>query len=550
MPSILFDRGLGRTAANHVALSPLSFLPKAAQAFPDRPAIAYGDRITRWADMYRRCRQLAAALAGLGIGRGDTVAVMSPNTPPMCELHFAVPMLGAVLLTMNIRLDAAAIAFQLGHGEASVVFIDREFSAVMAAALAMLPETHRPVVIDIDDPAARGGQSIGAIEYEAFLGAGDPDFAWSLPHDEWDAIALNYTSGTTGDPKGVVTSHRGAALNAINNVFTATVQPHAAYLWTVPMFHCNGWCFGWTMALVAGVNVCLRRVEAAAIFDAIRQHGVTQMSGAPIVYAMLIDAARAFRVGMTQRITGTTGGSAPPSSTFSGAAAIGIDLVHIYGLTETYGPSSFCPVREEWAALAPAEFAAKVARQGLASRLQQDMRVLDPATMAEVPHDGETIGEIMYRGNIVMKGYLKNEAATQASFAGGWLHTGDLAVVEPDGFVRITDRSKDVIISGGENISSIEVEDVLHRHPAVQAAAVIGVTDPKWGETPWAFIERRPEMPVTAEELAAFSRAHLAGYKIPKRFVFAAIPRTATGKTQKYVLREQARRIKEESTSF
>ena len=540
MPSTIFDHGLGRNAANHVALSPLSFLPKAAQAYPDRPAIAYDGQITSWSAMHRRCRQLASALAGLGIGRGDTVAVLAPNTPPMCELHFAVPMLGAVLLTMNIRLDAAAIAFQLGHGEAAVIFIDREFSPTMAAALALSPHARRPVVIDIDDPHARGGGPIGTIEYEAFLAAGDPDFAWSLPEDEWDAIALNYTSGTTGDPKGVVTSHRGAALNAINNVFTATVQPHAAYLWTVPMFHCNGWCFGWTMALVAGVNVCLRRVETAAIFEAIIRHGVTQMSGAPIVYAMLIDAPPAFRAGMAQRITGTTGGSAPPSTLFSGAAAIGIDLVHIYGLTETYGPSSFCPMRAEWAALPAADLAGKVARQGLASRLQHEMCVLDPGTLSEVAHDGETIGEIMYRGNIVMKGYLKNEPATRASFAGGWLHTGDLAVVEPDGYVRITDRSKDVIISGGENISSIEVEDVLHRHPAVQAAAVIGVADPKWGETPWAFIEIRPELIVTAEELAAFSRAHLAGYKIPKRFIFAAIPRTATGKTQKYILREQA----------
>jgi fatty-acyl-CoA synthase len=543
MPSTIFDHGLDRTPANHVCLSPLSFLPKAAQANPDRAAIAYGARITTWSQMYRRCRQLASAMATLGVGRGDTVAIMAPNTPPMCELHFAVPMLGAVLLTMNIRLDPAAIAFQLGHGEACLVFVDREFSAVMAAALATLPPSHHPVIIGMDDPAARFGALIGSVEYEAFLASGDPDFAWSLPSDEWDAIALNYTSGTTGDPKGVVTSHRGAALNAINNVFTANVQPHAAYLWTVPMFHCNGWCFGWTMALVAGVNVCLRRVEAAAIFQAIICHGVTQMSAAPIVYAMLIDAPAALRAGFAHRITGTTGGSAPPSSTFSGAAAIGIDLVHIYGLTETYGPSSFCPVQPDWTSLPPAEFAARVARQGLASRLQDEMRVMDPDTMRDVPHDGETIGEIMYRGNIVMKGYLKNPAATRASFAGGWLHTGDLAVVEADGYVRITDRSKDVIISGGENISSIEVEDVLHRHPAVQAAAVVGVADAKWGETPWAFIELRPDQAVTAEELTAFSRAHLAGYKIPKRFVFAPIPRTATGKTQKFVLRGQAQRI-------
>jgi fatty-acyl-CoA synthase len=341
MPSPLFDHGLDRTEANHAALSPLTFLPKAAQTYPHRPAIAYGSQITTWSAMYRRCRQIASVMAGMGIGRGDTVAIMSPNTPPMCELHFAVPMLGAVLLTMNIRLDPAAIAFQLQHGEAALVFVDREFSAVMAAALAMLPDGRRPAVIDIDDPAARAGHLIGSVEYEAFLAGGDPDFAWSLPHDEWDAIALNYTSGTTGDPKGVVSSHRGAALNAINNIFTARMQPHAAYLWTVPLFHCNGWCFGWTMAAVAGVNVCLRRVEAAAIFEAIRQHGVTQMSAAPIVYGMLIDAAPKLGAGFAHRVTGTTGGSPPPSSTFSGAAAIGIDLVHIYGLTETYGPASF-----------------------------------------------------------------------------------------------------------------------------------------------------------------------------------------------------------------
>ena len=540
MTSDRFDTGFPRTEANYATLSPVSFLPKAARAFPERPAITYDGAEIRWGELYRRCRQLASALSALGIGRGDVVAIIAPNTPPMCELHFAVPMLGAVLLTLNIRLDAQAIAFQLTHGEASAIFVDREFSTVVQTAIALFDQNQQPFVVGIEDPAARSGTLIGTIEYETFLATGNVDFTWSPPQDEWDAISLNYTSGTTGNPKGVVGSHRGAYLNAINNIVTAGVQPHAAYLWTVPMFHCNGWCFCWTMAAVAGVNVCLRRVEPPAIFDAIRRHNVTQMSGAPIVYAMLIDAPPTLRENITHRITGTTGGSPPPSTTFSGAAAIGIDLVHIYGLTETYGPAAVCPTQEDWAALPPQAQAAKVARQGMATLMQQDMRVLDSITLQEVAHDGAAVGEIMFRGNIVMKGYLKNIAATQASFAGGWFHTGDLAVVEPDGYVRITDRSKDVIISGGENISSIEIEDVLHHHPAVQAAAVIGIKDLKWGEVPCAFIEVRDGMALDELTITAFCRLQLAGYKIPKRVVFAAIPRTSTGKVQKYVLRKMS----------
>jgi fatty-acyl-CoA synthase len=539
MPSAFDGADLAPTPANHVALSPTVFLPKAARIHPALPAIVYGERRTDWAETYARCRRLAAALAGLGVGRGDTVSVLSPNTPPMCELHYAVPMLGAVLHTLNTRLDADAIAFQLAHGQSAVLFTDREYSAVIARALAALPADRRPVVIDIDDPAASSGERLGVAEYEAFLAGGAADFAWSAPGDEWDALSLNYTSGTTGDPKGVVGTHRGAYLNAINNVFTADVRPHAAYLWTVPMFHCNGWCFPWTLAAVAGVNVCLRRVEAGAMYDAIRRHKVTQMSGAPIVYGMLITAPDALRAGIAQRVTGTIGGAAPPSATMMRAEAVGIDLVHIYGLTETYGPAAVCARQGSWAALPAETRAGLAARQGFATLMQEEMRVADPTTLEEVPHDGATVGEIMFRGNVVMKGYLKNPKATQASFDGGWFHSGDLAVVEPDGYVRVRDRSKDVIISGGENISSIEVEDVLSRHPAVGAAAVVAAPHPKWGETPCAFIEVRDGMAVSEADLRAFARQHLAGYKLPGRIVFGAIPRTATGKAQKYLLRTQ-----------
>ena len=541
MPPNPYDTGLERTEANYVPLSPLSFLPKAALLYPNRTAIVQGDRAQDWGKTYARCRRFASALAQRGIERGDTVAIMAPNTLPMVEAHFGIPMTGAVINTLNTRLDPAALAFQLRHGATKLLLTDREYSPVIAHALNLMPADKRPLIVDIDDPGARGGEFVGAIEYEAFLAEGDEEFEWSLPPDEWDAISLNFTSGTTGNPKGVVAHHRGAYLNALNNVFTSDMRRHAVYLWVVPMFHCNGWCFPWTVAALAGTNVCLRRVEPAAIFDAIRTHRVTDMSGAPIVYTSLIDAADSLREGITHRVTGTTGGSPPPSRTFSRAGEIGIDLVHIYGLTETYGPAAACPMHEDWASLPPAARATKIARQGFASLAQEDMRVLDPATMREVPHDGETVGEIMFRGNIVMKGYLKNPQATAEAFAGGWFHTGDLAVVEADGYVRIRDRSKDVIISGGENISSVEVEEVLCRHKSVSAAAVVGRPDAKWGEAPAGFVELREGAAATEAELLTFCRAHLAGYKLPKTIVFGPLPRTSTGKVQKYVLRETAK---------
>jgi len=541
MPANPYDAGLERTVANYVPLSPLSFLPKAALLYPERTAIVQGERAQNWADTYKRCRRLASALARCGIDRGDTVAIMAPNTLPMVEAHFGIPMTGAVINTLNTRLDPEALAFQLQHGGTKVLLTDREFSPTIDRALLLMPPKARPYIVDIDDPAARGGESIGDNEYETFLADGDEDLAWSLPPDEWNAISLNYTSGTTGNPKGVVAHHRGAYLNALNNVFTARMTPHAVYLWVVPMFHCNGWCYPWTVAAVAGTNVCLRRVEPAAIFGAIRAHRVTQMSGAPIVYTSLIDAPDALREGISHRVTGTTGGSPPPSRTFSRAAEIGIDLVHIYGLTETYGPAAVCPVHDDWAALPAEARAAKIARQGFATLAQEDMRVLDPVTMHEVPHDGVAVGEIMFRGNIVMKGYLKNPKATEEAFAGGWFHTGDLAVVEPDGYARIRDRSKDVIISGGENISSVEVEEVLCRHPAVSAAAVVGRPDAKWGEAPAGFVELREGGVATEGDLLIFCRAHLADYKLPKTIVFGPLPRTSTGKVQKYVLRETAK---------
>jgi fatty-acyl-CoA synthase len=532
---------LPRVAANFVPLSPLSFLPKAATIFPGRTAIIQGERQQSWAQTYTRCRRLASALSQRGILPGDTVAIMAPNTLPMVEAHFGIPMTGAIINTLNTRLDPDAIAFQLGHGGAKILLTDREFSPTISRALALLPAGTAPLVVNIDDPTGRGGDLLSQIEYETFLETGDPAFTWSLPTDEWDAISLNYTSGTTGNPKGVVAHHRGAYLNALNNAFTGRMQQHPVYLWVVPMFHCNGWCHPWTVAALAGTNVCIRRVDPAHIFAAIRDHRVTHMSGAPIIYTALIDAPDALRAGITHRVTATTGGSPPPSRTFSRASEIGIDLVHIYGLTETYGPAAVCPLQDDWATLPPEDRAGRVARQGFATVAQEDMRVLNPETMAEVPHDGRTSGEIMFRGNIVMKGYLKNPKATTEAFAGGWFHTGDLAVVEQDGYVRIRDRSKDVIISGGENISSVEVEEILCRHPAVAAAAVVGRPDEKWGEAPAAYVELRDGASATEADLLAHCRAHMAGFKLPKSISFGPLPRTSTGKVQKYVLRDAAR---------
>jgi len=544
LPSTIYDHGLDRNPANFAALSPLGFLERAASVYPTLTAVLHGTggRTVRrnWSELYARCRRLAAALAQRGLGRGDTVAVLLPNTPPMVEAHFGVPMAGCVLNAINTRLDAESIAFMLGHGEARLLIVDREFAAVARAAVARsglaLP------VIDVDDPLYDGpGECFGQMHYEAFLAGGDEHFAWQPPADEWDAIALNYTSGTTGNPKGVVYHHRGAYLNAVSNILVWAMPHHPVYLWTLPMFHCNGWCFPWTIAAMAGTHVCLRRVEAAPIFDNIREHRVTHYCGAPIVHSLLVNAPPALREGITHRVQAMVAAAAPPAAMIEGMDRMGFDLTHVYGLTEVYGPATVCARQPDWAGLSLGERASRNGRQGVRYPMAEAVKVLDPQTLAEVPHDGQTMGEVMFRGNITMRGYLKNDKATREAFAGGWFHSGDLAVVQPDGYLRIKDRSKDIIISGGENISSIEVEDVLYRHPAVMAAAVVAQPDPRWGEAPCAFVELKDGAQLTAEELVAHCRAHLAGFKTPKRIVFGALPKTSTGKIQKFVLRQQAR---------
>ncbi|SEA54294.1 acyl-CoA synthetase [Variovorax sp. YR216] len=532
--------GLDKNAANFVALSPLSFIERAAHVYPERTALVYGSLRRSWAQTYERCRRLAGALAARGIGPGDTVAVMLPNTPAMFEAHFGVPMSGAVLNTLNTRLDASAIAFMLEHGEAKVVLTDREFSGVMAQALSALGN-RRPLVIEVEDDLAPPGQRLGEIDYESFLDEGDTDYAWQLPADEWDAIALNYTSGTTGNPKGVVTHHRGAYLNAASNAIAWNLPDGSVYLWTLPMFHCNGWCFPWVMALSAGTSVCLRRIDPVQIYALIREHHVTRMCGAPIVYSLMINAPAELREGIGHAIRGLVAGAAPPAAVIEGCEAAGIELTHVYGLTEVYGPSAICAKQPGWESLPVVERARLNSRQGVAYPLQDAVTVLDPQTMQPVPADGETIGEIMFRGNAVMKGYLKNPGATEEAFAGGWFHTGDLGVLHPDGYVKITDRSKDVIISGGENISSIEVEDALHHHPAVLSAAVVALPDAKWGEVPCAFVELKAGGAVTETDLIDFCRPLLARFKLPKRIVFGELPKTSTGKIQKFVLRERVR---------
>jgi fatty-acyl-CoA synthase len=536
-PAHPYSIGLEKNQANFSALSPLSFIEKAAAVYPDRIALIHGERRISWAETYARCRRLASALLKRGVKAGDTVAVMAPNIPATYEASFGVPMMGAVLNTLNIRLDAEAIAFQLAHSEAQVLITDLEFSPTIKRALALLE--HPPLVIDIADALHEGGELLGQIEYEDLLLEGDANFDWQLPNDEWDAITLNYTSGTTGNPKGVVYHHRGAYLNAVSNIVSWGMPQHAVYLWTLPMFHCNGWCFPWTMAANAGTNVCLRRVDADLIFDAIRTYKVTHMCAAPIVYNMLINKPPAAGMEIEQKVSGFIAGSAPPASTIEGMERMGFDITHVYGLTETYGPASVCAKHEDWSALPLAERARLNARQGVASPMQEAMTVRDPNTLQAVPWDGETIGEIMFRGNITMKGYLKNPEATAEAFEGGWFHTGDLAVVDLDGYVRIKDRSKDVIISGGENISSIEVEDVLYRHPAVEVAAVVAKLDPKWGEVPCAFIQLKPDAVATEADILNFCREHLARFKVPKSVVFGVIPKTSTGKLQKFRLREQ-----------
>jgi fatty-acyl-CoA synthase len=536
----LFDRDLSKNSANHAALSPLSFLSWAAEVYPDRPALVYGERVATWQATYARCRRLASALAARGVKTGDTVAVMAPNIPAMFEAHYGVPMVGAVLNALNTRLDADTIAFMLQHGEAKVLIADREYFPVVTRALDGMER--KPLVIDIDDPQMTGGEKFGALEYEALLASGDPNFEWQLPGEEWDAIALSYTSGTTGDPKGVVTHHRGAYLNALGNIVTWAMPRFPVYLWTLPMFHCNGWCFPWTLAAMAGTSICLRRVESATVFDLIRRHKVTHFCGAPVVHNMLVNAPAAQREGISHKVSAMIAGAAPPQAVIEGMERIGIDLTHVYGLTEVYGPASVCAKHPEWDDLPSAERAKNNGRQGVRYLLQEKMSVLDPETLHPVPRDGQTMGEIFFRGNITMKGYLKNPRATEEAFRGGWFHTGDLAVVDPDGYVKIKDRSKDIIISGGENISTIEVEDVLYRHPQVLEAAVVAQPDEKWGETPCAFVTLRAGSETVSEaQIIAYCREHLAHFKCPRKVMFGPLPKTSTGKIQKNVLREQAR---------
>jgi fatty-acyl-CoA synthase len=540
MTTSIYDTGLPRTPANFAPLTPLAFVQRAAEVYPERLAIVHGKLRQSWGQTYARCRQLASSLRKHGIGKNDTVAVMLPNTPPMVEAHFGVPMAGAVLNTLNTRLDPEAVAFMLDHGEAKAIIVDPEFAVVVKKALALRASRAPLLVIDAQDALYGDSDPIGSITYEAFLAQGDDGFEWVWPADEWDAIALNYTSGTTGNPKGVVYHHRGAAINAISNVLEWDMPKHAVYLWTLPMFHCNGWCFPWTVAARAGVNVCLRRVEAKAIFEAIRRHGVTHYCGAPIVHGLLVSAPEALRAGVPHGVKCMVAGAAPPASMIEGMEQMGFELTHVYGLTEVYGPATVCVRQDNWDALDIGERARLNARQGVRYHLQRDARVIDPLTMRPVPMDGETMGEIMFRGNIAMKGYLKNPQATEEAFAGDWFHSGDLAVQYPDGYIKIKDRSKDIIISGGENISSIEVEDVLYRHPAVLAAAVVAKPDPKWGETPCAFIEVRPDTQVSAADIIAHCKQHLAGFKVPRAIVFGELPKTSTGKIQKFELRQRA----------
>ncbi len=529
-----------RNAANFAALTPLTFLEWSAYTYPERLSVVHGDRRFTWAETYARSRRLASALAKHGIGLGDTVAAMLPNIPEMYECHFGVPMTGAVLNALNTRLDAEAIAFMLDHGEAKAVIVDREFSATIAQALARAKQ--KPLVIDVDDPVYDGpGERIGKVDYEALLGQGDAAYSWQPPQDEWQAISLNYTSGTTGNPKGVVYSHRGAYLNAVSNLLTWSMPKHAVYLWTLPMFHCNGWCFPWGMAANTGVNVCLRKVDPVAIFDLIKRHRVTHYCGAPIVHSALINAPAELRAGVDWKVSAFVAGAAPPAAMIEGMEQVGFDLTHVYGLTETYGPATVCAKHSKWDEFDIRARAERNGRQGVRYILEEGVTVMDPQTMQPVPWDGETMGEIMFRGNITMKGYLKNPEATRAAFAGGWFHSGDLAVMQPDGYIKIKDRAKDIIISGGENISSLEVEDVIYRHPAVLACAVVAKPDSKWGETPCAFVELKPGAQVTEAEIVAHCRANLARFKAPRSVIFLTLPKTSTGKIQKFTLRELAK---------
>jgi fatty-acyl-CoA synthase len=534
---------LPRVAANYEPLSPLSFLKRSVRAFPDHVAVIHGDVRYSYRQFYERCRRLAAALASAGVKRGDTVAVLAPNVPAILESHYGVPMIGAVLNCINTRLDAGAVAFILDHGEAKVVLVDSEFAAVAADALRQA--TVKPLVIDILDPAIpdAGGRRLGKIDYESFLAAAEPAADWRGPQDEWEPLALNYTSGTTGNPKGVVFHHRGAYLNAIGNGLAWGMPPHPVYLWTLPVFHCNGWCFTWTIVALAGTQVCLRKVDPAVIFPTMKRERITHFCGAPTVLNMLINAPASLKEGLPKGLSVMTAGAAPPAAVIAAMEEMGIGVAHGYGLTETYGPSAVCAWHGEWDEKPLDERAALKARQGVPYQVLEGLTVMDPRTMAEVPADGTTIGEVMFRGNVVMKGYLKNPRATDECFAGGWFHSGDLAVMHADGYIEIKDRSKDIIISGGENISTIEVESVLFRHPAVLEAAVVARPDDHWGETPCAFVTLKSGATATAEDIIAFCRANMAHFKAPKTVLFTELPKTSTGKIQKFVLREQAKAL-------
>ncbi|MGF7162169.1 fatty-acyl-CoA synthase [Rhodoligotrophos appendicifer] len=537
-----YDIDLGRNSANFQPLTPIGFLDRAARAFPNRIAIIHGSSTATYQEFYARSRRLASALASHGVGKGDTVSVMLPNVPSMLEAHYGIPMLGAVLHSINTRLDAANIAFMLDHAETKVLITDREFSGVMAEALAQA--SVKPLIIDYDDPEfPQTGARLGALDYEAFLAEGDPHYLWSAPDDEWDAISLNYTSGTTGNPKGVVYHHRGAHLMGYANVISGNMGKHPVYLWTLPMFHCNGWCFPWSVSVAVGTHVCLRAVRAAAMYEAITAQKVTHLCGAPIVMSMLLNATEEEKRPITHTVSFITAAAPPPEAVLSAMADAGFEVTHVYGLTETYGPAVVNEWKQEWDALDAAARAQKKARQGVRYPALDDLAVMDPDTMEAVPANGEVIGEVMFRGNIVMKGYLKNPKATEDAFAGGWFHSGDLGVMHADGYIQIKDRSKDIIISGGENISSIEVEDVLYKHPAVQAAAVVAKPDERWGESPCAFVELKPGKSASVEDIIEYCRGALARYKAPRHVVFLELPKTSTGKIQKFKLRDLARDI-------
>ena len=537
----IYEQDLDKNSANYAHLTPLNFLERCASVYPKRLSVIHGDLAFTWLETYQRSCLLASALIKIGVGKGDTVSFMGANTPETYEAHFGVPMTGAVFNALNIRLDSKSIAFILEHAETKVLFTDREFSETIKKALDLLDK--KPLVIDIDDPSFVGGELIGDRTYEEFLLGGDQDYSCFQIEDEWQAISLNYTSGTTGDPKGVVYHHRGAYLNALSNVLCWNLPEHPVYLWTLPMFHCNGWCFPWTLAAVAGVNICLRHVRDEAIFEAIKKHEVTHFCGAPVVLNTLINAGHEIKSGIDHKVFAMTAGAAPPAAVIAGMENMGFSVAHVYGLTETYGPCVVCSPQDDWQDMAVESRAEKISRQGVRAPLQDEVMVADPKTMAPVPKDGTTIGEIFMRGNLVMKGYLKNPTTTQASFAGGWFHSGDLAVWHPDGYIDIKDRSKDIIISGGENISSIEVESVLFKHPKVMDAAVVASKDEKWGEVPCAFVTLKPGEDLQIEDLIAYCREELAGFKIPKKVAFGPIDKTSTGKVQKYLLREKAEQL-------